>query len=50
MDESSDIVSKSRIVYRHGIDAKPISAAVFTAAEDLAILNMPVVTNHVPSR
>ena len=38
IDENNDIVGKSWIFYRHGIVAKLTSAAVFTAAEDLAIL------------
>jgi len=37
MDVNNDIVSKSWIVYRHGIVAKLSSAAVFTAAEVLAL-------------
>ena len=36
MDENNDIVSKRRIVCRHGIVGKLTSAVVFTAAEDLA--------------
>jgi len=36
IDENNDIVSKSWIIYRHGIVAKLTSAAVFTPAEDLA--------------
>ena len=37
MDDNNDIVSKSWIVYRHGIVAKLTSAVVFTAAEDFAL-------------
>ena len=33
----SDSVSKSWIIFRHGIVAKLISAAEFFAAEDLAL-------------
>src|SRR6218665_403515 len=42
IDENNDIVSKSWIVsvYRHGIVAKPTSAAVNTAAETLAFPNV----------
>jgi len=36
IDENNDIVSKSWIVYHHGIVAKLTSAAAFTATEDLA--------------
>jgi len=37
IDENNDIVSKSWIVYHHEIVAKLTSAAVFAAAEDLAL-------------
>ena len=37
LDKNNDIVSKCWIVCRHGHVAKITSAAVFTAAEDLAI-------------
>jgi len=37
IDENNDSVSKSWIVFRHGIAAKFTSAEEFSAAEDLAI-------------
>jgi len=40
IDESNDSVSKSWIVYRHGIVAKLTSAAVNTTAEDLTIVDL----------
>jgi len=36
IDENNDSVSKSWIVFRHGIVAKLTSSAEFSAAEDLA--------------
>jgi len=38
-DENNDSVSKSWVVFRNGIVAKLTSAAKFSTAEDLALLN-----------
>jgi len=39
IDENNDTVSKNWIAYRQGIVVKFTSAAVFTTAEDLSVVN-----------
>jgi len=39
IDENNDSVSKSWIVFRHRIVAKPTFAVEYSAAEDLALCN-----------
>ena len=48
IDENNDSVSEIWNVYRHGIVAKLTSAAVFTAAEDLA--KIIICTGHVTKK